>query len=146
MRVERAVEVDRPPHEVFAFMSDALNDPQWCPKVLSVTQISGDGPGPGAGYEVWHRPVPLRPARRMAHVCTGWAAPHEVRWHEDDGSDVLEVAYRLQPSPRGGTRVVQRSQAQLGAPRLLHPVLRAGIGHDVARQLRQLKRLLERRS
>jgi uncharacterized protein YndB with AHSA1/START domain len=65
MRIEREVVVSRPREDVFAFMSDPRNDPRWCAKVLSVTQVHGDGPGPGSRHEVWHRPVPLRPPRRM---------------------------------------------------------------------------------
>ena len=42
------------------------------------------------------------------------------------------------------TRLTQRDDTQLGAPRLLQPVVRAGIGRDIEKQLRELRRLLER--
>jgi hypothetical protein len=38
----------------------------------------------------------------------------------------------------------QVSRATLGAPRLLRPLYRAGIGRDIAGQLKALKGLLER--
>ena len=69
--------------------------------------------------------------------------PRRIEWREDDGTDVFEVTYELED--RGGrTRLTQRSAAELGAPRLLHPIYRAGIGRDIAKQLKELKRLLEK--
>jgi uncharacterized membrane protein len=41
------------------------------------------------------------------------------------------------------TRMRQASRATLGAPRLLGPLYRAGIGRDIARQLKALKGLRE---
>jgi hypothetical protein len=34
--------------------------------------------------------------------------------------------------------------AELAAPRVLHPLMCLGIGHDIAGQLKTLKRILER--
>jgi hypothetical protein len=100
--------------EVFELIPDPRNDPRWCPKVDSVEQVHGAGPGPGSRCVTIHRSVPLRPARA-----------HELEPHAD------------------GTRLRQRSDARLGAPKLLHPIWRRGIGKDIAGQLRSLKSLLE---
>jgi hypothetical protein len=141
MRIVRAVVIDSHIEDVFAYVSDPLNDPEWCAKVLSVEQVAGDGPGPGAIYDVLHRPVSLRPARRMAYACLAWAPPARIAWREEDGADVIEVTYELE-SVWTSTRLTQRDDARLGAPRILHPLLRIGIGRDVERQLRELKRVL----
>jgi hypothetical protein len=55
---------------------------------------------------------------------------------------VIRVTYELAETG-SDTRMTQRDEAELGAPRLLHPLMRAGIGHDVGRQLKALKALLE---
>jgi hypothetical protein len=143
MRIVRSTVIDRHVEELFAFVADPRNDVRWCDKVLTVEQVHGDGPGPASRYEVVHRPIPLRPPRRMAQECLEWEPPVRIRWREDDGYDVFDVTYELEPVWTA-TRLTQRSDARLGAPRLLHPLLRGGIGRDVARQLRALKRLLER--
>jgi hypothetical protein len=75
--------------------------------------------------------------------CTGWSPPHRIEWLEDDGTDVFRVTYELDDLGDRGTRLTQRSDAQIGASRLLHPVFRAGIGRDINRQLKELRRLLE---
>jgi uncharacterized protein YndB with AHSA1/START domain len=142
VEIVREVEIDRPLAEVFAFVSDSRNDPRWCRKVLSVEQVAGDGPGLGARYAVVHRPVPLRPARRMQLSCTAWNPPHRLELREDDGTDIFLVTYELDDMG-GCTRVTQRSNATIGAPRLLHPAMKAGIGRDIAGQLKALKKLLE---
>jgi hypothetical protein len=36
--------------DVFGYIADALSDPEWCPKVVALRQIEGDGPGPGSRY------------------------------------------------------------------------------------------------
>jgi uncharacterized protein YndB with AHSA1/START domain len=142
MLIRRSVLIQRPVAEVFEFVADPLGDPDWCPKVRSVEQVEGEGPGVGARYAVVHQPVPLRPARRMEYTCVASVSPGRLEWREDDGSDVIEVIYELSDE-NGATRFTQTDHAELGAPRLLHPVMKAGIGHDIGRQLRGLKRLLE---
>jgi uncharacterized protein YndB with AHSA1/START domain len=143
MQIVRAVVIDRHIEDVFAYVADPLNDPRWCAKVLSVEQIEGEGPGPGARYEVLHRPLPLRPPRRMTYTCVAWEPPVRIRWHEDDGADVLDVTYALE-AVWTATRLTQRDEGRLGAPRILQPLVRVGVGRDVAQQLRALKRVLER--
>jgi uncharacterized protein YndB with AHSA1/START domain len=143
MELVRDVVIDRHIEEVFNFVADPLNDPRWCAKVLRVDQVEGDGPGPGARYDVLHRPIPFRPPRRLIHTCVAWEPPKRIVWHEDDGTDVFDVTYELE-SVWTATRLTQRDVIRLGAPRPLHPLLRAGIGRDVTRQLHALKRILER--
>ena len=143
MRIAAEVVIDVHIDELFEFVADPLNDPRWCPKVLDVQQVEGDEPGLGAEYSVLHRPIPFRPPRRMRYECVEWDPPKRIVWHEDDGHDVLEVVYRLDPVWTS-TRFTQVDTAQLGAPRLLHPLVKAGIRRDLHRQLRLLKRALER--
>jgi uncharacterized protein YndB with AHSA1/START domain len=143
VEIEREVEIGRPVEEVFEFVSDPRNDPRWCRKVRSVEQVAGDGPGAGARYAVVHKPVPGKPARQMEMSCTAFEAPRRIEFREDDGTDVFLVRYHLDALGAGRTRMVQRSDATLGAPRILHGLYRIGIGRDVAGQLEALKRLLE---
>jgi hypothetical protein len=142
MVVERSTHIARLPADVFDFVADPRNDPLWCPKVVSVQAPSAEAGGPGTRYAVVHRPVPLRPARRMVHTLVSWQPPGRIVWHEDDGHDVVDVVYLLE-ADRAGTRFTQRSDAQLAVPRFLHPVMRAGIGRDIAKQLDRLRDHLE---
>lgn len=141
--IARQIEIERPVDEVFDFVLDARNDVRWCHKVQSVELVSREGPGAGARYRVVHKPVPLRPAREMTYSCEAVDQPRRIEWHEDDGTDAIDVVYELEPTAGGGTRLTQRDDASLGAPRPLQPIIKRGIGADVQRQLRALKKLLE---
>jgi uncharacterized protein YndB with AHSA1/START domain len=135
--IQREIEIARPVEDVFEFVSDARNDPRWCPKVRSV-----EG-GPDR-YEVVHAPVPLRPARQMEMTRVESDPPRRLVWREDDGTDTFDVTYELEPTATG-TRFRQRSDVNVGAvPRFMHPLWKQGIGRDIARQLRELKKVLER--
>jgi uncharacterized protein YndB with AHSA1/START domain len=134
--IERGVDIGRPIEEVFAFLADPKNDPRWCRKVKAVD-------GSGDRYTVVHKPVPLRPARTMEMRRLAYEPPSRIEWAQDDGTDTFRVTYELE-SIAEGTRFRQRSEADVGAvPRMLYPLWRHGIGRDMARQMRDLKRLLE---
>ena len=141
MEIVRSVEIAQPVEAVFTFVADARNDPGWCPKVRSV-ELVGGAPGEGATFEVVHKPVPGKPERQLDMRCTGFDPPRRIEWRQEDGVDVFDVTYELEDLG-GRTRLTQRSVAELGARRLLHPIYRAGIGRDIAKQLEELKKLLE---
>lgn len=138
MIISRSVEIGRPPAEVRDYVLDASNDPQWCPKVIS----SSERPGEQGVYDVVHKPVPFMPKRRMVLRLVS-ADEEEIRWHEEDDSDSFRVTYRLQESEAGCTRFTQKSVAEVGVPRFLHPIWRWGIGRDMEAQLQQLRAILE---
>jgi uncharacterized protein YndB with AHSA1/START domain len=142
VEIVRHVEIARPIAEVFEFVGDATNDPRWCPKVVSAEHVSGSGGD--ARYAVVHKPVPGMPERQMEMSCVGWEPPRRIEWLQDDGTDVFRVVYSLEPAADDSTRLTQTSVATITAPRMLRPIYRAGIGRDIAGQLRRLKRLLER--
>jgi uncharacterized protein YndB with AHSA1/START domain len=143
IRIERSVRLARPAVEVFDFVADARNDPQWCSKVRSVELVSPTA-GLDASYAVVHKPVPGRPARKMEMTCTAFERPRSISWRQDDGTDVFLVTYTIEELG-DRSRLTQRSEAQLGSSRLLRPVYRRGIGRDMAKQLDSLKKLLEAR-
>jgi uncharacterized protein YndB with AHSA1/START domain len=140
--VERSVRIARPADEVFSFVADARNDPQWCPKVRSVELEAGLGEG--ARYSVVHKPVPGRPERKMQMTCTAYEKPSRIEWREEDGVDVFTVTYAIE-ALGDRSRLTQTSVGQLGSSRLLRPLYRRGIGRDLEKQLEELKRLLETR-
>ncbi|MEA2436350.1 MAG: hypothetical protein QOF65_906 [Thermoleophilaceae bacterium] len=136
MEIVRSIEIARPVDAVFGFLADARNDPRWCPKVKSVELVDD------ARYAVVHKPVPGKPERQMEMTRAAFDPPRRIEWRQDDGTDVFQVTYELEEAA-GGTCLTQRSIAELGAPRLMHPIYKAGIGRDIGKQLKALKELLE---
>ena len=144
MEIVRSIEIDRRVDDVFDYVADARNDPDWCSKVISTDLPPGANPGVGARYAVVHKPLPGRPSRQMTMECRGMQRPDRIEWHEDDGADSFLVVYTLEDLS-GTTLFTQRSVATLSSPRLLRPLMRHGIGRDIAAQLKRLKANLEGR-
>ena len=51
-RYRTTVRTDRSPESAFAFMADLRNFEQWDPGVQRATQVTGDGGGPDASFDV----------------------------------------------------------------------------------------------
>jgi Polyketide cyclase / dehydrase and lipid transport len=118
--VRRAPEIVIDCHidDVYEFLADFRNAPRWAVGVVSVEQVAGAGPGPGALYDVVRQG--RRRPRRTTAVCVAWEPPERVAWREDRD----EVTYELE-SVWTATRVTARGGA--------------------ARDLRGLRRALEGR-
>ena len=81
----------------------------------------------------------------MRHRLVDWDPPKAIYWREDDGHDRIEVGYHLQALGADSTRFTQTDDLELGAPRLLQPLMRAGIRRDITHQLERLRDRLQRR-
>ena len=51
-RYVTSIRTSKSPTEAFEFMADLRNFEQWDPGVERATQVTGDGGGPGAGFDV----------------------------------------------------------------------------------------------
>lgn len=51
-RYRTTVRTDRAPEDAFAFMADLRNFEDWDPGVRTATQVSGNGGGPNASFDV----------------------------------------------------------------------------------------------
>ena len=139
---QNSVTINRPVGEVFAFVTNKDNDPQWRPGVLSIKKESGDGVGARYRQRVkgpMSREIPAdfevigyEPNRRYAFRAT--AGP--VR---PEGS--FEFA-----AEGGTTRVTFSLNAELsGAKKLfMGPMVQKSMKNEVA-ALENLKRELEHR-
>jgi carbon monoxide dehydrogenase subunit G len=136
VEIVRSIEIDQPVDAVFAFVADPRNDVRWCPKVRSVESVDE------GRYAVVHKPVPGKPERQLEMTLVASEPPRRLEWREHDGTDAFDVTYELEDLG-GRTRFTQRSVAELGSSRLMRPIYKAGIGRDIARQLKELRKLLE---
>ncbi|MBA3263609.1 MAG: SRPBCC family protein [Thermoleophilaceae bacterium] len=142
MRIEKTVKIARAVGEVWEFVADARNDPQWCEKVVSVEQLAGDGPGREARYRVMHRPRPFKPAVELTMDVVEFDPPHRLRWREEDEDAVFNVLYDLEPAA-SGTRLNQVDDIDWKIKKAALPIARLMASRDIGRQFRSLKRLLE---
>jgi uncharacterized protein YndB with AHSA1/START domain len=137
VRVSETIEINCGIEEVWHFACDPTHDPAWCPKVKSVDRVGPDR------WVVHHKPIPLRPATALTVDQVAVEAPHRLVLREEDDASIFDVQYRLEPTS-SGTRFTQISEFRWKTlPRLVQRLLAPGVRHDVRRQLRELKRILE---
>ncbi|HXF00237.1 MAG TPA: SRPBCC family protein [Solirubrobacterales bacterium] len=146
--IERTIVIARPLEEVWEYIADLRNDPQWCDKVVSVKQLVGDGPGPNTSYRVVHQPVRLKQSKELAVTVEEFEPPRRMRMREENGEGVFSVTYGLEQShdlERSGeaTRLTQRDRIEWKVPRPQVPMARRMVGRDIENQLLTLKSLLE---
>jgi len=126
------------PEQAFGFMADVGNFERWDPGVHSVTAVRGDGPGPGAAYDVEVRtgPIPLV----LRYEVVEWDAPHRLllvaRTRALQSIDEIHV----EPTGAGAVVTYDARLDMRGALRVLNPLLALAfgrIGDRAAAGLRQ---------
>jgi uncharacterized protein YndB with AHSA1/START domain len=138
---ERTVTIRRPAREVFAYLADGTNDPQWRSGVLEIERTS-DADGVGAVYRQVlagpggrriagdYRVTVFDPPRRFEfQVIAGPARPKGSFELTPRGDDATDVRFALDVRPRGLTL-------------LLTPMIAAQMRKEVA-ALDRAKRVLE---
>jgi uncharacterized protein YndB with AHSA1/START domain len=135
------ITIDRPIEEVFAYIADNENDPQWCVPVVETTRVAGAAPGVGARYTFASR-VGLMKVRGEFET-TGFEAPEAIRWSGKSAIVTFSGQYRLTPTATG-TRLVERTAFEpKGGLKLLQAVMRPTYTTTYQTQLQRLKRRLE---
>ncbi|MEU6296276.1 SRPBCC family protein [Streptomyces erythrochromogenes] len=101
---EASIEIDRPVEQVFAYLADGRNDPDFSPRVQQITKTP-DGPTAlGTVFRSTVKDAGMKTAREFR--IDGFDPPHLIRWTEQSRNLITaEGGYDLTPLPGGRTRV-----------------------------------------
>lgn len=142
VRVEDSVEIDRPVEEVFTYVTNPENFPQWASPVVEVREWS---PGPvavgdrftlllkflGRRFESPCEVVSVEPGRRYAFRSTGGPIP-------------FTFSYTLLDASTAGTEFTHTGEGEPGAFfGLVGPLLDRALKRQFRHDLETLKDLLE---
>jgi uncharacterized protein YndB with AHSA1/START domain len=141
MPLQHSIEIHRPLEQVFKFVADPRNDPQWCPRVTACVQRVGDGPTVGARYEAAENPT-MRPKQTRWIDILECDPPHRVVTRQDDLQGSFVITYTLERTA-AGTRLTQSDEIAWKVPRIGVPIGNFIVGRHIPDQLRRLKKLLE---
>jgi uncharacterized membrane protein len=138
-RASSEIVVKCPRDELFAFLADPENDPQWRSGVLDLKRVSGSGMG--ARYA---QGVKGPGGRRIAaDIEITELTPGETIAFQTVAGPVRPRGRYLLTAADGGTRVRFELEADVkGAKRLLIPMVQKTMNKEV-RQLHSLKRVIE---
>jgi uncharacterized protein YndB with AHSA1/START domain len=141
IRVDSSVVIRRPVADVFTFVADTRNDPQWHLDATDVVKTSVADIGPGTTFTVGIRFMGRREAR--------W----RVTEFEPDRREVIRVAaepfnptltYLCEPAD-GSTRFTRRIEIEpRGYVRVLAPLVKKMIERRQTAFVQRLKDVLER--
>ncbi|ROQ94778.1 polyketide cyclase/dehydrase/lipid transport protein [Streptomyces sp. 2132.2] len=101
---ESTVEIDRPVGEVFAYLADGRNDPQFSPRVQEISRTPDAPTGVGTVFRSTVKDAGMKTGREFR--ITGFEPEKLIRWTEQSKNLVTaEGGYDFEALPGGRTRV-----------------------------------------
>jgi uncharacterized membrane protein len=134
-----SIVIDKPRSDVFAFVANHENDPQWRPGVLDISRASGEGQG-----AVYRQGMKGPMGRRVDadFEVTAYQEGTLMAFRTVAGPVRPEGSYRFEDAD-GGTRITFSLNADLsGMKKLMAPMVTKSMRNQVA-ALANLKRVLE---
>jgi uncharacterized protein YndB with AHSA1/START domain len=141
-RIERSVEIDRPPSEVWAIVADYASDTRWR---VGVVEMRASAPGPVEPGVTTHEALRFLGATFLTDATIDQVEPgRRFRWRSADRQKHLEGSRQVEPTARGGTRVTSAVDVELLGPwRLLQPLVVWSFRRRTGTDLERLKHTLE---
>jgi uncharacterized protein YndB with AHSA1/START domain len=139
--VEAEIRINHPLEDVFSFVADSRNDPQWAVPVVECTQVAGAGPGLGAQYTFASK-VMWGKARGQMEVVV-YEPPRRIEWEMQSSvnSGRARISFK---SEADSTLLSARSTLKARAIfRLTESIMAREIHKAYQQQLQNLKELLE---
>jgi uncharacterized membrane protein len=145
-RTEHTVVVERPPNEVFAFLTDLSSLPDWQSGAVDVRQLEPE-PSVGVGtkyvqvlkflgrqFEATIEVTEYEPGRRFSIKTLSGPVPFQVQ-------------HTLEPSNGGGTKLRVTLEGEPGGLfKIAEPIVMRNAQRQVANDFATLKRLVEART
>lgn len=134
-----ATRVSAHPDQVFRYVADTRNDPEWCPNVTDVRLVEGAGVELGTRFE-FHQRVEAKGRELTSDVTVEIVdlGERHIRWRVEDRFQVRDVLLRVE-SDEGGSKVIQITTAAFkrkpGLARWLYPMLARRTFKDQFRHL-----------
>ena len=143
VRFELSVEIAKPVHEVWEYLIDPENVPEWQTSAVSSHQISDGEMRVGTHLQDERRFLGRR-ARSEVEV-TEFEPERLFTLHGISGPVRFTVRHRLEPTG-GGTNLQIEAEADPGGiGRLMRPVVEHAAAHEIRKDFDRLKEKLEAR-
>jgi uncharacterized protein YndB with AHSA1/START domain len=144
INIQKEVTLNHPVEQVFDFIANPLNDPQWCRSVKEMQQIEGHGPALGAKYQSVHNPGDeLKPMKCDIEILA-FEKPRYIRWKVVDEMHTMFIEYHLNDLGNQ-TRLTQTSNIKFGffAGLIAPIVIKPKVAREVEGQFEKLREVLD---
>lgn len=137
-----ATNVERPVDEVFAFVADMENEPQWHTDIVEAERLTEGEIGEGTNFRVQFRSQPMSPPEGEIEILE-FQPDRRIVSRSDMGTMKPELTHIFEDVD-GGTRVTRHIQIETsGLMTLMSPLMKVMVRRRNADFLENLKRLLE---
>ena len=141
VRFEFSVEIAKPVHEVWEYLIEPANVPEWQASAASSHQIS-DGPMGVGTHLVDERRFLGRRAESEVEV-TEFEPERLFTLHGISGPVRFTVRHRLEQTAEGTHLQIQAEADPGGIGRLMRPVVERAASHEIRKDFDRLKEKLE---
>ena len=142
MRFEQTIEIDRPPEQVFAYLTDPSKLSSWQQNTVEVLR-DREGPlAPGERFREVHA-APLGRRLESTVEVAEYDPPRAFALKVVDGALPLDGAWTLEPGPASTRLHFVGEGSTRGLLRPLDGMLSRAVARQFARHHRQLKAALE---
>jgi uncharacterized protein YndB with AHSA1/START domain len=141
INLEESIIIHCPIAEVFAFVADQTNAPQWQEGLLEVRRTTGEALGVGTKHTVARKFLGRR--LELTNEYTKYEPNKQISFKGDSGPMRFETSYLTEPTTDGTKVTCQMQMEQGGLFALAEPLMAARLKRDFAANFRDLKRLLE---
>lgn len=143
MKVERRVTINRPIDQVFAFVANPDNNPNWQPEVIEHRKLT-DGPM-DVGTKFRHVSKFMGRRIEVNGRVTEFEPNLKIAFEVESGTLLYTIDYQME-SVRSATRFTYASLAEInGLLRLAQPLMVIAAKRVIDADLARLKRVLEAR-
>jgi uncharacterized protein YndB with AHSA1/START domain len=135
------IHIERPPEEVWAYLTDFPRNPEWLTQVFEVRVSPGVV---GQGTRVTEvRQVPGRQVEGVVEVVE-WDPPRRLRKQSPSGGLRADGLYQLEPTSSGGTMLTFTLEVHgTGLLKVAEWLMGLGLQKDTEHVLQNLKQRLE---
>lgn len=143
-REQRTLVIDRPVHEVFAYVSDFDNDRHWRGELIELEHVGGTPGEVGACYRQrihWE-------GREMdtTFELDSFEPDHAIAFHGEAPGIQAKAAYRFEPLREDRTRLHVTAEIEtFGAMKIVEPFVWGLLRRQGEQDLHTLKQVLEQR-
>jgi uncharacterized protein YndB with AHSA1/START domain len=134
--------VNRPAGEVFAFVAEMENEPQWHTDILEAERLTDGEVGQGTSYKVQFRPQPMSPSEGTVEIVE--FEPGRRIVSQSDLGNMKPRLTHIFEEVSGGTQVTRRIQIETsGLMTLMSPIMKMMVRRRNGEFIENLKRTLE---